>query len=192
MYTDAEKSCYETHLYVCIMYNLYDVILGRRPLSGSMGPGTSQSIPTSGLGSSGSPVRGPSPKPRQPQTQQGVRPPQRSASPAHRNPSPRRAESPLRKTGSSVEYTSTQWSSDEEESETEFDEPAFARRGPIAVTQARPGAVPPSPNRPPGFSGPQTRQQQQPSPAPRQQVKTVISKPLDDLDDDDNWLDSER
>ncbi|KAL4220080.1 Zinc finger protein dzip1 [Mactra antiquata] len=170
---------------------------GRR--LGGTGQGSSQSIPTSGLGSSGSPVRGPSPRPRQQQQQQqqvaqGVRPLQRSASPAQRKPSPRRTESPLRKTGSSVEYTSTQWSSNEEETESEDEQPAFSRRGPIAVTQARPGAVPPSPNRQ-GPTGAPTRpqqQQQQPSPAPRQQVKTVVSKPLEDLDvDDDDWLDSD-
>ncbi|XP_053404579.1 cilium assembly protein DZIP1L-like isoform X4 [Mercenaria mercenaria] len=166
---------------------------GRRPVS-TGGPGSSQSIPTSGLGSSGSPVRGPSPQARQPpaRTQQAPRAPPRSQSPAQRGVSPRRPESPLRKTGSSVDYTSTQWDSDDEETESEDEEPAFAPRGPVTVMQARPGAVPPSPSRP-GFPTPQSRQpqQQQPSPAPRQQVKTVISKPLDDVDDDDDWLDSD-
>ncbi|XP_060561608.1 cilium assembly protein DZIP1L-like isoform X2 [Ruditapes philippinarum] len=167
----------------------------RRPVSNA-GYGSSQSIPTSGLGSSGSPVRGPSPQVRQAaaRTQQAPRAPARSQSPAQRGASPRRAESPLRKTGSSVDYTSTQWDSDDEEDETESEEePVFASRRPVAVMQAKPGSVPPAPSRP-GFPTPQSRQQQQqqPSPAPRQQVKTVISKPLnDDDEDDDDWLDSD-
>ena len=93
-----------------------------------------------------------------------------------------------------MDYTSTQWDSDEEdETESEDEEPVFAARRPVAVMQAKPGSVPPAPSRP-GFPTPQSRQQQQPSPAPRQQVKTVISKPLndDDDDDDDDWLDSDR
>lgn len=163
-------------------------IIGRRPGSGTL-PGSNQSIPTSGLGSSSSPHRGPSPHPRQAPTVQAQRPalsgpqsPPYSVSPTQRTGSPTsRAESSLRKTGSSVDYTSTQWESDEDESESEEeDQPAFAPRGPAR----------------PGFPTPQSRQtsaqrQQQPSPAPRQQVKTITSKPLASADDDD-WLDSDR
>lgn len=161
--------------------------------------GSSQSISTSGLGSSGSPARGPSPARSTParSAQPVAKTPPRSQSPVQRGVSPRRPESSLRQTGSSVDYTSTQWDSDEEETETEDEEeePAFVRRAPVSVTPARPGAVPPSPSRP-GFPTPQARQQQpqqqQPSPAPRQQVKTIVSKPLDEIDDeDDDWLDSD-
>ena len=168
------------------------IFAGRRPISGSL-----QSIPTSGLGSSGSPLRGPSPVPRPaPNTQTQPRAPPRSHSPVQRGVSPRRAESPMRKTGSSVDYTSTQWDSDDDEEESDIDEePAFASRsGPRMVSQARLGSVPPNPSRP-GLPTPQARPEQpqrQPSPAPRQQVKTVVSKPLQDFDDDDDWLDSER
>lgn len=163
-------------------------IIGHRPGSGTL-PISNQSIPTSGLGSSGSPHRGPSPHPRQAPAVQAQRPtlsgpqsPPRSVSPTQRAGSPTsRAESSLRKTGSSVEYTSTQWESEEDESESEEeDQPAFAPRGPAR----------------PGFPTPQSRQvsaqrQQQPSPAPRQQVKTITSKPIASADDDD-WLDSDR
>ena len=87
----------------------------------------------------------------------------------------------MRKTLSSAEYTSTQWDSDDDDFDSEDDsEPAFAPRGPSR----------------PGFPQPQKRQapppqQQHPSPAPRQQVKTITSKPLQ-VDDDDDWNDSDR
>ncbi|WAR28897.1 DZI1L-like protein, partial [Mya arenaria] len=157
----------------------------RRPVSGTL-PGSNQSIPTSGFGSSGSQVRGPSPKPRPAgptqgmaqSSQQGPRAPPRSHSPVQRGaPSPRRTESPLRKSAaSSAEYTSTQWDSEEDESESDEEGPAFT----------------PVPSRP-GFPTPQSRQAQ-PAPAPRSQPKTIQSKPLqaDDDDDEDDWLESDR
>ncbi|XP_052784003.1 cilium assembly protein DZIP1L-like isoform X2 [Mya arenaria] len=156
----------------------------RRPVSGTL-PGSNQSIPTSGFGSSGSQVRGPSPKPRPAgptqgmaqSSQQGPRAPPRSHSPVQRGaPSPRRTESPLRKSAaSSAEYTSTQWDSEEDESESDEEGPAFT----------------PVPSRP-GFPTPQSRQAQ-PAPAPRSQPKTIQSKPLqaDDDDDEDDWLESD-
>lgn len=166
---------------------------------------SSQYRPTSSLGSTGSPARGPSPKPRVIQSQQAApvgqvpKAPPRSHSPRQTGTTPKRAESPLRQTGSSVDYTSTQWDSDEYETESE-EEPAFQPR--VIMSQPKPGAAPPSvggtaqaPARP-GFPTPQSRPQQ-PTAAPRtpqqqqQQVRTIISKSLDD-DDDDEWMDSDR
>lgn len=174
-----------------------------RPLSGTQGRPVSgsQSIPTSGLGSSGSPLRGPSPRPRTIQSQQVPRAPPRSQSPQQRTMSPSRAESPLRKTGSSAEYTSTQWDSDEFETDSEEEEPAFQPRAKVIMSQPRPGssaprAGAPSPSRP-GYPSPQSRQQQ-PTAAPRtpqqqqqQQVRTIMSKSLEDVDDDDDWLETD-
>ena len=136
---------------------------------------------------------------------QAPRAPPRSHSPQQRAASPRRAESPLRKTGSSVDYTSTQWDSDEFETDSEEETPAFQSRGQVIMSQPLSGAAPPrvgvpaqssaQPPTRPGFPTPQSRQQQ-PTAAPRtqqqqqQQVRTIMSKSLDDVDDD--WLDSER
>lgn len=165
--------------------NVHFPLTGRRMGSGTF-QGSNQSLPTSGLGSSGSPQRGISPQVKQqapPQRPSQPRPqaPPRSHSPSQRGVSPTsRAESSLRKTGSSVDYTSTQWDSDDDEFESDEDEEPTFTRGPAR----------------PGFPQPQTRQppvqQQQPSPAPRQQVKTITSKPLKQDDDDDDWNDSDR
>ncbi|XP_052217759.1 cilium assembly protein DZIP1L-like isoform X1 [Dreissena polymorpha] len=160
----------------------------RRPASGA-NQGSNQSIPTSGLGSSGSPVRGPSPKPRPVpamSTQPGARAPQQSLkSPRQRGAiSPRRTESPVRQTASSAEYTSTQWDSDEETETESEEEPAFVRAPNVIMSG-------PAPSRP-GFPTPQSRPQQQPSPAPRTPTRAApVTKPVVEDDDDDDWMDSE-
>lgn len=177
---------------------------GSQRLSGTGPPGRPTSVPST-LSRTGSPARGPSPRPRSMPSQQAApvsqapRAPPRSHSPQQRAASPKRAESPLRKTGSSVEYTSTQWDSDEYETDSEEEtEPAFHPRGQVIMSGPRPGSASSAQPPPrPGFPTPQSRQQQ-PTAAPRtqqqqqqQQVRTIMSKTLDDVDDDDDWLDSD-
>ncbi|KAK3586230.1 hypothetical protein CHS0354_014051 [Potamilus streckersoni] len=171
-----------------------------RPVSGSQ-----QTMSTSGFGSSGhltNPSAGSSPKrdvpspqrrpsPAQPQTRttqsSHPKPVPRSQSPKLRIASPGRAESPLRKTGSSAEYTSTQWDSDDDEEDSD-DEPAFKK-----VPQVRPVVVSPARSVP---SGQSINLNASASTMPRSQpqVKTIVSKPLKsksaDEDDDDDWDDS--
>ncbi|KAL3846509.1 hypothetical protein ACJMK2_017489 [Sinanodonta woodiana] len=172
-----------------------------RPVSGSQ-----QTMSTSGFGSSGhltnpsagsSPKReAPSPQPRpstaQPQKRtvqsSPPKPMPRSQSPKLRNASPGRAESPLRKTGSSAEYTSTQWDSDDDEEDSE-DEPVFKK-----VPQVRPVVVSPARSVPAGQSI-NLNASASSMPRSQPQVKQVVSKSLksksdEDEEDDNDWDDS--
>ena len=155
-------------------------------------PSPSSSLPRSQAGSSTpgmfstSPARTPQQRPAPP-SQQYSSPGQQYSSPSqqipkpvpsqqHPKPAPRMA-SPQRtgQSGSSVDWTSTQWDSAEDDDESEDYPPAFQ--------QVR--RVPSSPSRQPQ-SYQQVPQQSQPVAAPRSQV--IISKPLAN---DDDWDDSE-
>ncbi|KAK3094724.1 hypothetical protein FSP39_005449 [Pinctada imbricata] len=93
-----------------------------------------------------------------------------------------RTQSPQRtgQSGSSLEFTSTQWDSDEEEETEEDDDdsqPAFQR-------------VPRVQSRPPPVTAGHGRPSQHPSPAPRQTPQSRTAAALQD-DDDDDWDDSD-
>ncbi|XP_071085075.1 cilium assembly protein DZIP1L-like isoform X1 [Haliotis cracherodii] len=113
------------------------------------------------------PARTHSPRVRSPQPQ-GRNPSPSAPKPAPRSTTPQRT---LQSTGSTTEWTSTQWDSEEDSEEEEVG----GRGQPIMVTPSKS-------NRQPGHTGPT------PSPRPRGQL--IQSKPLHDIDDDD-WDDSE-
>ncbi|XP_033759384.1 zinc finger protein Dzip1-like [Pecten maximus] len=87
------------------------------------------------------------------------------------------------RTGSSVDWTSTQWDSDDDDDDEESEEEQVFRH----VTQIKSGPRNISPTPKPRTSPHQPAPVSRP---PGPQVKTVISKPLHDVDDDD-WDDDE-
>ncbi|XP_046557569.1 zinc finger protein DZIP1L-like [Haliotis rubra] len=113
------------------------------------------------------PARSPSPRVRSPQPQgrnPGFSPP-KPPKPAPRSTTPQRT---LQSTGSTTEWTSTQWDSEEESEEEEVG----GRGQPIMVTPSK------------------SNRQPAPSPSPRPRGQVIQSRPLHDIDDDD-WDDSE-
>lgn len=149
-----------------------------RPNPGASMPPRSQPQQPGGPAAmfSTSPARTPGSSPQRAPASSYQTPPRPTPSQQVPKPAPRGA-SPQRtgQSGSSIDWTSTQWESDDDDDETESNQQAFQHVRHVPSSPAR-------------QQQPPQRSQGQPVAAPRSQV--IMSKPMG-KDEDDDWDDSE-